>query len=456
MKQIPTLHHTLHPTCQRAGRRRAAIVSGALVGGLVLSSCSGPADDAERSITWWATNQSTTVARDEAILGAAIDRFTEQTGIEVELEVVPWADLYSKILAAVSSGEGPDVVNIGNTWAVTLQQTGAFLPIEGELLEAVGGSERFVDTSWAASGLPDEVPTSVPLLAQTYALYYNPEHFAAAGVTAPPATWAEFVDIAQQLTTDTDGDGTTDRWGVALTAGAVTTGAHFAFILGQQHGADWFDAAGEPQLDAPGMVDAVAAYVGLLGADGVAAPSDAENERGGDATEQFIAGDASMIIVQSPRAQFDLAGFTSWRMAEVPVVEPAPPGGRPIQSHVAGTNVSIFTDSDEPEAATEFVRFLTSVPEQQYLNSSYSTLPVVHDAYDDDYLADDASAELSRGILVDHSEPFPLSSRTGQAETLIGTVVKTLMARAATDGSISIDDVRRLLADAQSQLVAAG
>lgn len=60
MKQIPTLH----PVRRHAGRRRTALVSGSLIGGLLLSSCSVPADDAERSITWWATNQSTTVARD--------------------------------------------------------------------------------------------------------------------------------------------------------------------------------------------------------------------------------------------------------------------------------------------------------------------------------------------------------------------------------------------------------
>jgi multiple sugar transport system substrate-binding protein len=51
-----------------------------------------------------------------------------KTGIDVKMEVIGWPDLQTRIQTAVTSGQGPDVVNIGNTWAVSLQATGAFLP----------------------------------------------------------------------------------------------------------------------------------------------------------------------------------------------------------------------------------------------------------------------------------------------------------------------------------------
>jgi multiple sugar transport system substrate-binding protein len=46
-------------------------------------------------------------------------------------------------------------------------------------------------------------------------LYYNVDHFVAAGLDPdkPPQTWDEFLQYAQTLTKDFDGDGTPDQWG---------------------------------------------------------------------------------------------------------------------------------------------------------------------------------------------------------------------------------------------------
>ena len=59
-----------------------------------------------------------------------LKKFEKQTGIKVNLQVIGWPDLYNKILAATTSGQGPDVLNIGNTWAPSLQATGAFMPFD--------------------------------------------------------------------------------------------------------------------------------------------------------------------------------------------------------------------------------------------------------------------------------------------------------------------------------------
>ncbi|MFZ4893876.1 ABC transporter substrate-binding protein [Plantibacter sp. Mn2098] len=457
MKNAATLNRSASRLARRASPR---VIGTAMVGvaGLALGLVGCAADaGGPVTLTYWATNQGTTIEEDQRILGESIERFTEQTGIEVELEVIPWADLYSKILAAVSSGEGPHVLNIGNTWAVTLQETGAFVPFEGDVLESIGGSERFIPSSWAAAGKPGQAPTSVPLYAMSYGLYYNPKLLAAAGIDGPPSTWQEFVADAKRLTVDTDGDGAIDQWGTTLIGGAVTSGAHFAFILGQQYGADWFAADGTPQLDSPGMVEAVGTYVDLLGTDGVASPADAESELSADSVQDFIDGKAATIIVQSPRAQFELAGFTDWALAEVPVIDPLPAGGRPIGTHVAGTNVSVFQDSTHQDESFKFIDFLTSPAEQQTLTGAYMVLPVTTEAYADGSLeAADPSIGVSQDILADHAEPFPLDSRTGQAETLIGTAVKSLLAKAATGGTVGPAEVKAALADAQSQLSAAG
>ena len=116
----------------------------------------------------------------------------QQTGIKVNLEVIGWNDLQTRIQTAITSGSGPDVLNIGNTWAASLQATGAFLPFDDAAMTAIGGKDKFVTASLATGGTPGQDPTSVPLYGLAYGLYYNKAMFAAAGLQ-PPTTWEEMV-----------------------------------------------------------------------------------------------------------------------------------------------------------------------------------------------------------------------------------------------------------------------
>nr|BFF13187.1 hypothetical protein GCM10025699_44900 [Microbacterium flavescens] len=136
----------------------AALAVGVVAAGSMTACSASGSDGDSDTITYWASNQAPTVEKDAEILQESIDRYTEETGVKVDLEVIPWSDLYNRILTAVSSGEGPDVLNIGNTWAVSLQSSGAFVPWEGDALDAVGGQDRFVQSSFATGGAEDRRP----------------------------------------------------------------------------------------------------------------------------------------------------------------------------------------------------------------------------------------------------------------------------------------------------------
>ncbi|WP_102158536.1 ABC transporter substrate-binding protein [Zhihengliuella halotolerans] len=436
----------------------AAAAIGAL--GLSLAACGGSDDGAVEgevggTIKYWATNQGTSVSHDEEVLAESIERFTEETGVEVDLEVIPWSDLYNRILTAVSSGEGPDVLNIGNTWAVSLQSSGAFMPWEGEALEAIGGEERFVGSSWATGGAEGEAPTSVPLYALSYSLYYNTEMFADAGIDAPPATWEEFVDVAQQLTLDTDDDGETDQWGVSLAGSSISNNSHAAFIRGLQHGGELYDAEGNPDFGNDGVVAGVNEWIQLMGENGVVSPSNAELVNGVEMVEEFAAGNAAMFFDQAPGKVLSARDMEDYQAAPVPMVTADATGLEGTQSHVAGINISIFENSDNKASALEFVKHLTSDEEQVYLNSEYSSLPAITSAYDDEAFQSE-EIQLKKEILADHAQPMPLYPSEGQMETLVGTAVKDLFARVAQGQDVTEEDVRKALENASSQMTAAG
>ena len=418
---------------------------------LTLSGCSSDGGSDSGSIVYWASNQGTSITQDEEILAESIERFTADTGVEVELEVIPWSDLYNRILTAVSSGEGPDVLNIGNTWSVSLQSSGAFLPWEGEALEAVGGEDRFVASSWATGGAEGQAPTSVPLYGLAYSLYYNTEMFAAAGIDEPPATWDEFVDVAKKLTIDTDGDGRIDQWGVSLAGSSVSNNAHAAFIRGLQNGGSLYDADGVPDFANDGVVAGVNQWVQLMGEEGVVSPSNAELINGSEMVADFIDGNAAMFLDQAPGKTLDGAGMENYAAAPVPMLADDATGLEGTQSHVAGINVSVFRNADDPDAAIDFVAHLTSDEEQKYLNAAFTSLPVVTEAYDDPAFQSDEIA-LKRDTLAEHAQPMPLYPTEGQMETLVGTAVKDLFARIAQGGVVTEDDVREALEDAAAQM----
>src|SRR5690606_23070609 len=54
---------------------------------------------------------------------------------------------------------------------------------------------------------------AVPFLCNAYALICDSSLFEGAGIAEPPATWDEYLEVAQRLTRDSDGNGTIDQIG---------------------------------------------------------------------------------------------------------------------------------------------------------------------------------------------------------------------------------------------------
>jgi multiple sugar transport system substrate-binding protein len=440
---------------------RLALALVALVAtAIVVSACGGGDDSSSSSsdsggkakagtkITYWASNQGATIDQDNEVISKAAARFKEKTGIVVEHKVIPWSDLFTNITTATTSGKGPDVLNIGNTWSASLQATGAFLPFEGADLEAIGGKDKFVKTSLSASGAPGKPPTSVPLYGLSYGLFYNKKLFKEANLE-PPKTWTEFVAAAKKLT-----DPAKDQWGMVIEGSSISEGAHFAFILGRQHGGTLFGEDNKPQFDSDPIVKGVTDYVNLIGKDKVVNPSNAQYGDGTRSSAQFAKGKTGMLIQQNNgenNLKSEGMAKSEYGIAEVPVVDGST---TPIMTHVAGINVSVFTNTKEKDAALQFVKFLTSPDEQVTLNQSFGSLPVVTAAQSNEAFSTE-NLKTFNGILAEHAEPMPLIPEEGQMETFIGTALKGLVAKAATKGAVSDADVKAALKDANEKMVAA-
>ncbi|MFE6042534.1 ABC transporter substrate-binding protein [Streptomyces sp. NPDC056452] len=409
------------------------------------TSSSGGSNESPKTLTYWASNQGPSIEADKKILTPELKKFEKETGIKVKLEVVPWADLLKRILAATTSGQGPDVLNIGNTWSASLQATGALLPWDDKNFEAIGGRDRFIDSAVASAGKEGEPPAAVPLYSLAYALYYNKAMFAEAGITTPPATWDELVATGKKLSKD-------GKWGLGAEGANLSNNIHQAFVLGQQHEADFFDASGKATFTSDGAVAAVKQYVDLMAKDKIIAPGNAEYAQNQSLTD-FAKGKTAMVLWQAAATTFAAQGMKpeDWGVAPVPVESGVPGTGKNTNSMVAGINMAVFKNTKNIDGAKKFVKFMTSDEEQKLLNKTYGAIPPVKAAQADAaFSAPDL--KVLRDTLATSAAPLPQVPNESQFETAVGTAIKELWAEAAAGKPITTETVKARLDKAQQTM----
>ncbi|MGH3321731.1 MAG: ABC transporter substrate-binding protein [Streptosporangiaceae bacterium] len=403
-----------------------------------------------KTLTYWASVEGTGVPQTKQTLGPVIKKFEKKTGITVDYHIISWENLLKKILTAETSGTGPDVVDIGNTWSPSLAATDAFVTFDQATMRKVGGSDRFVQRALKATGLPGKSPMSLPIYGEAYALFYNKKAFKEAGIGSPPATWDEFVADARKLTDPPK------KWGAVIEGSSYTEGSHWAFMLGQQYGNPLYKN-GKPNFATPTMVKAVRQYVDLIGSDKVVNPAAAQYESS-QFSNAFASGKSAMLIAQNiTMGSLIKLGMkpSEFGVAPMPLPDPMPAGGKPVQSHTAGINLAVFKYSQNKDAAYKFVRYMTSESAQVALNKGYGTLPTVASAYD-------ASAfgghtyQVFKNVYAHHSQPMPLVPSESQMETSLGGAVVDLVGKAATSGQVSDQQVMSALKSAEQKVAAAG
>ncbi|MFJ5800910.1 ABC transporter substrate-binding protein [Streptomyces decoyicus] len=409
------------------------------------TSPGGAGDDSPTTLTYWASNQGPNVEADKKILGPELKKFERQTGIKVKLEVIPWPDLLNRILTATTSGQGPDVLNIGNTWSASLQATGALLPWNKENLDAIGGRDRFLAPALDATGVAGKDPAAIPLYSLAYALYYNKRMFQDAGISKPPATWDELVADGKRISKN-------GKWGLGAEGGQLTNNIHQAFALGKQHGADFFDRSGRPTFTSDGAVAAVKQYIDFMAKDKIIAPGNAEYGQN-QSLRDFATGRTAMVLWQAAATTFAADGMKAdeWGVAPVPVPSGTPGTGRQTNSMLAGINIAVFKNTHNLHGARKFVTFMTSDSEQRLLNKTYGSIPPVTAAQQDPAF-NRQDTKVLRETLARSATPLPQIAEESQFETSVGTAVKDLFADAAAGHPVTTASVKARLGKAEQQM----
>ncbi len=274
-------------------------------------------------------------------------------GIQVEMLIVPWGDLSTKLLTAVAAGNPPDFTIINRSEVVEWAVREGLLPIDDYLSASTESkAEDWFDVAWSEC-LWQGKTYAQPFESGTYAAWYHKGLFEEAGLDpeAPPLTWAE-VDAADAKITK--GDATAGY----TTVGFIPWGSR-TDLLGWLAGGEWYDESTQ-QLTAV-TPENIAAFEWV---------KQYADKYGGEALERFRQGLGGGDTSDDPfyRGQMAMSWRGSWSLsakqeyaADVPFgVYPLPyladTGNDSINQ---GSACVLPKGSPQPEPAYKFLSYMS-------------------------------------------------------------------------------------------------
>jgi multiple sugar transport system substrate-binding protein len=411
-------------------------------------SASGPS-----TITEWVAPQGPNgAASTQAALNPLVAKFKQQTGITVNYSIIQWPDLLTKLNAAIASGpsgQPPDLTTTGDTWSASLAATNSFAPWTTEAFDKIGGKNKFIPRTLDMTGLPGKDGMSIPLTAQSYALYYNKAMFKEAGITSPPATWDEFIADAKKLTNPSKG-----QWGVAMDMTNLTAMETWDWILAAQFGGHYFDnTTNKATVNDPKVAQALTFFLNWMGSEKIMSPDDATYSAF-QAETAFAQGKAAMIFTQLP-SDFKAAGMadSAWAAAPVPMVSANPPAGQAVMSHIDTVNVAIFKSSKHLDAVYKWLKFLTDPAAQTALNSAWGTIPVTVAAAGQQAFVSNQNDQVWLAIQSKYAQATPYQADADQLEEAVSRAIGQ-QSQSAAHGGVTQSQVKAVLDGVQGAALA--
>ena len=330
--------------------RRRFLASTAAVGTATLIGSSrrnASAQGAKPTITFW----NGLTGADGKVMGELTGQFTKETGIQVELQMIEWPNLYAKLQVSTPAGEGPDVALIHTVEVPHFASDGILDPIDDRMLAGKGfRGEDYLPSPWNGGTYQGKRYT-IPLDVPQHILFINAKLMKDAGLVNSdgtpkvPGGRDELIQTATRLTRG-------DTFGFAIGTvgiGRYTWGFH---NLLWQNGANVF----APDLKRSALADPAAIEVAefwgaIYAKHKIAPPSNAS------ARDAFLAGKLAMWIAGSwnftglREAKMDFAVAPVPKLFKQPTVWTIP--------HQFSFPKQKALDAAKREAAWTYIRWIT-------------------------------------------------------------------------------------------------
>lgn len=322
----------------------------------------------------------------------------ENTGVKVRWVDVPWNDMQSKILTAVSAKTAPDVVNLNPDFASQLAARNAWLELDGKISQPL--RQSYLPNIWQASTFNGK-SFGIPWYLATQITIYNKDLFQRAGISKPPATYAQLAQLAKQVKEKTG------KYAFFITFVPEDSAEVLESLV--QMGVKLVDAQGKAAFNSPEGKAAFQYWVdlykqGLL-------PKEVLTEGHRKGIELYQAGETAVLVTG---AQFlNSIAKNAPEIAKVSATAPQITGKTGKKS-VAVMNLVIPRNTDQADAAVKFALFVTNDQNQLAFAKEAKVLPSTVKALENPYF----KALASNSSTVDQARVVS-AGQMKQAEVLI-------------------------------------
>lgn len=396
-------------------KKKLVIGAGVLALALGLSACSGTgsgtASGGKVDLTIW----TGFTGGDRPGYAKIVSDFNKShPDIHVTMNVQPWDTIGQKLPSAWLTGQGPDLATPSPDPNAVAQyvKTKSVLPIT-----STGSGDGKIDVDTLAPGTVKEFTYdgklyAVPANFATLSLYYNKKAFAAAGISGPPTTVAEFAADAKKLTID----GGQTQSGLVL---ADNQTIQMWPVLQWIEGGDIVDSKGCSAVQTSASQKGLKIWGDLVANDKISPVG----LTGAEADSVFSAGKAAMEI-NGPWAA------PGYKKAGIDLgIAPIPTGtdGKATLGATAGLAISAKTK--HPAQAQEFLAYWTSKSVQKTFSLGTGFPPLRTDLSDDATLKDDSVISVFAGQVPDARLYLPKVKNATKVDsdaygTMIGQITR--------------------------------
>ncbi len=360
-----------------------------------------------------------------------VTEFEEESGVSVEVQAIPWENAHDKLLTAVASGKGPDVLQIGTTWVAEFAEAGTFLDLSDYITHYDNlSADNFYESAVETTKFEKQT-IGIPWYVDTRALFYRTDILGDLGYPNGPSTWEDMIEASRQLADRGD-----DQYAIDLPA----TDPQFPFVLAWQFGWNYEVGEGAANFDHANFEEAMKLHH-LFYDEGLSQTGEGKEffqafEDG--SKPMFISGpwDIKTIKDRAP----DIEG--KWDVRLMPKAENN-------KSMMGGAHWTVFHNSDKVDQALDFINWMADPETQVKWYEANSELPANTVAWEDPILADDPMVSTF-GEQLEATQPLPLIpeyERLGQE--LLNTLEQINRGGADIDKSLEAyrNEVSRILGE---------
>lgn len=367
--------------------KKIAIGAVTLLSAFTLVACGNSKKDTSstKEITVWGMGDNDNIKK-------FIPEFEKKTGVKVKTQVIPWANAHDKLLTAVASKSGPDVVQVGSTWMAEFQEAGALSDLSEYTKKYKGlAKENFFDANLKTAEFDGKL-YGIPWTNDVRVLFYRKDILASVGYDKAPATWDELEDAAKKLTARGKG-----MYGMEINPFEQS----LAFMFGDQAGSSLIEN-GKAQFNQPEFIKGVSFMN-----DFVQKGYTPKQALGADGTQTFGG--------KTPRIPMLISG--PWQVKtfngagnDIPgnyATAVLPKGPKNNNSVVGGANLSIASWSKEKDASAQFIEFMTSKEQELKWYKEVNEMPTNKEALRDNTIVGD---KLMKPFVdqLENAKPLPV------------------------------------------------